>query len=98
MMAIIDGDTRMPNQIAEDSGFMVGATTSDDVKNAVEKAIAENLDIVEKILVTGNDRPVMSLVGKVMRDVNRTGDPVLIKKLLLEQIAERRTANKGSNK
>ena len=97
-MAIIDGDTRMPNQIAEDSGFIVGSTTSEYVINAVAKAIAENQDIVEKILVTGNERPVMSLVGKVMRDVNRTGDPVLIKKLLVESIAELKTAKKKTDK
>ena len=38
-----------------------------------------------------NDRPVMSLVGKVMKSVNRRGDPVVIKKLLNEGIAQRKS-------
>ena len=33
-----------------------------------------------------------------MRDVNRTGDPVLIKKLLVESIAELKTAKKKTDK
>jgi len=37
----------------------------------------------------GNDRPIMSLVGKVMSAVNRRGDPVVIKSLLSEQIASK---------
>ncbi len=39
----------------------------------------------------GNDRPVMSLVGKVMKSVNRRGDPVAIKKLIVEGIAQRKS-------
>jgi len=87
MMAIIDGDERKPSQIAEDSGFVGGGLTSEEVKNACILAVEEHPEIVEKINSTGIDRPVMSLVGKVMRSVNRNGDPVIIKKLLLDQIA-----------
>ena len=36
----------------------------------------------------GNARPVMSLVGKVMKSVNRRGDPVVIKKMLEDEIAK----------
>lgn len=36
MMAIIDGDTRMPATIAEDSGFVGGVITSEAVKIAVD--------------------------------------------------------------
>ena len=35
MMAIIDGDSRMPAEIAEEHGFMGGVATSDEVKAAV---------------------------------------------------------------
>ena len=85
MMAIIDGDERMPSQIAEDSGFVGGTMTSEEVTQAVEDAIRDNPDIVAKIL-GGNDRPIMSLVGKVMKAVNRRGDPVVVKKLLESKI------------
>ena len=81
MMAIIDGDERMPSDIAEDSGFVGGPEINDEVKAAVDEAIANNPEIVAKILA-GNDRPIMSLVGKVMKAVNRRGDPVVVKKLL----------------
>ena len=85
MMAIIDGDERMPSQIAEDSGFVGGTMTSEEVTQAVEDAIRDIPDIVAKIL-GGNDRPIMSLVGKVMKAVNRRGDPVVVKKLLESKI------------
>ena len=94
MMAIIDGDTRMPSAIAEEQGFVGGPITTDEVKAAVNRALAEptNANVIEKVLA-GNERPVMSLVGKVMKAVNRKGDPVVIKKLLLEGIAARKSGN-----
>ena len=49
MMAIVDGDERMPSQIAEDSGFVGGPTTPDEVKQACADIIAANPDIVKKI-------------------------------------------------
>ena len=83
MMAIIDGDERMPAQIAADQGFTGIDVTSDEVKEAVGEVISDpnNAAIIEKIL-GGNDRPIMSLVGKVMGAVNRRGDPVMIKSLI----------------
>lgn len=52
-----------------------------------------NPDIVEKIL-KGNDRPIMSLVGKVMRDVNRRGDPVVVKKMIEELVYSKKASAK----
>ena len=90
MMKIVDGDERMPREIAEEQGFVGGAQLGHEVVEAVNRAIAdaENAAVVEKIL-QGNERPIMSLVGKVMKSVNRRGDPVVIKKLLQEGIAKK---------
>lgn len=97
MMAIIDGDSRMPGEIAEEQGFMGGPITSDEVKTAVTGVLnnGDNAKIIEKI-INGNGRPVMALVGQVMRQVNRKGDPVAIKKLLEDEIAAKK--NSGSFK
>ena len=64
--------------------------TSDEVRQAVNLALADpdSASVIKKVM-DGNSRPIMSLVGKVMKSVNRRGDPVVIKKLLEEGIAER---------
>ena len=63
-MAIIDGDERMPAQIAADQGFTGIDVTTDEVLRAVTGVMSDpnNAPIIEKIL-GGNDRPIMSLVG-----------------------------------
>ena len=90
MHAIVDGDTRMPGVIAEEQGFIGGVVTTDEVRHAVQAALADpsNAAVVEKIL-GGNTRPIMSLVGRVMKAINRRGDPVVIKKLLEDEIASK---------
>ena len=92
MMAIIDDDKRSPSQIAEEQGLMGGIMTSDEVRDAVMSCIKDeaNAAVVGKIL-GGNSRPVMSLVGKVMKAVNRRGDPVVIKKMLEDEIVKKGT-------
>jgi Asp-tRNA(Asn)/Glu-tRNA(Gln) amidotransferase B subunit len=72
--------------------------TSDAVNAAIAKAIATSPEIVEKIHSSGIDRPVMPLVVKVLKEVDRKGDPVVIKKLLLEQIAQLKTGKKDDKK
>ena len=62
MRAIIEGDHRMPAEIAADSGFLGVVTISDELKATVAKAIAENPEVVEKVNSTGVDRPVNALV------------------------------------
>ena len=86
-MAIVDGDERMPAQIAADQGFTGIDVTSTEVQEAVEEVLSDpsNAGIIEKIQA-GNDRPVMSLVGKVMKAVNRRGDPVMIKTLIQDSL------------
>ena len=90
MFAIVDGDERMPSTIAEEQGFVGGPITSDEVRSAVDLALEDpkNADVMRKV-AAGNPRPVMSLVGQVMKSVNRRGDPVVIKTLLLEGISKR---------
>ena len=90
-MAIIDGDERMPSTIAEDSGFVGEVITTDEVKQAVAEVVNSNPAIIEKI-IAGNDRPLMSLVGKVMRSINRRGDPVVVKVLIEEAILGKKGA------
>jgi len=56
-------------------------STPDDTKHAVSEVIAANPEIVEKIK-NGQLGPVMSLVGKVMKQTNRRSDPVQVKFLI----------------
>ena len=100
MMRIIDGDERMPTEIAATSGFTGDVITSAEVKAAVDEVVNKNPQIVQKILKTGNEGPVMSLVGKVMEAVNRRGDPVVIKSLINDKLTQVGQAdqNKEANK
>ena len=97
MMMIIDGDTRMPQEIADDLGLTRSVDIDSEVKDAVKLVVAENPDIVKKIL-EGNDRPIMSLVGKAMKAVNRKGDPVVIKSLIAEAIEAKRPSHEEKSR
>lgn len=66
----------MPSEIAEDMGLMGGEARSREVADAVREVTRQNTGIMDKVISTGNNGPVMSLVGKVMKAVNRRGDPV----------------------
>lgn len=90
MMKIVDGDKRMPSVIAEEQGFIGGPMTTNEVRDACEVTLSDekNAKVITKVLA-GNTRPLMSLVGQVMKALNRRGDPVVIKKLLEEGIAKR---------
>ena len=48
-MRIIDGDARMPTEIADELGFTGAVVTSAEVKAAVDKVLSENPQIVQKI-------------------------------------------------
>ena len=87
MMSIVDGDDRMPSAIAEEQGFVGGSATSDEVLQAVAAALSdpENAQNIKKVQ-DGDARGIMPVVGRVMRAVNRRGDPVVIKQLLLSGI------------
>ena len=91
MMQIIDGDQRMPGEIAEDLGLSRSVNINQEVQDAVDLVIQENPDVVKKIQ-EGNLRRVNNLMGLAMKMVNRRGDPVVIKTLITQAIA-----NKGGN-
>jgi Asp-tRNA(Asn)/Glu-tRNA(Gln) amidotransferase B subunit len=93
MQYIIDGDTRMPTEIAEELGLTTTVTIGQDVQDAVKEVVSANPDIVKKIL-DGNDRPIMSLVGKAVKATNRRGDPVVIKSLIQDAIDAKRSTHK----
>ena len=97
-MRIIDGDARMPTEIADELGFTGAVVTSVEVKAAVDKVLSENPQIVQKIQKTGNMGPVMSLVGKVMEAVNRKGDPVVIQSLINDKITNQPTQENANKK
>ena len=87
MMKIVDGDTRMPSVIAEEQGFVGGTPISDEVREACKAALAdpESSAAIQKY-IAGDSRAVMVIVGRIMKAVNRRGDPVVIKGLLEEGI------------
>jgi len=87
MMKIVDGDTRMPSVIAEEQGFVGGTPISDEVREACKVALAdpESSAAIQKY-IAGDNRAVMVIVGRIMKAVNRRGDPVVIKGLLEEGI------------
>ena len=88
MQAIIDGDERFPEEIATELGMKM--VSGLEVNKAVEYVIEANEDIVNEMIETGKKRAVMSLVGQVMKTVNRNGDPVEIKVMIEDKIEEKR--------
>ena len=94
MFKIIDGDKRMPAEIAEELGIKGGNVTGNEIKDVVDKVTEENQAIIIKVIETGKDGPVMSLVGKVMKAVNRKGDPIEIR-IMIEEAIEKRKNDSG---
>ena len=48
-MTIVDGDTRMPKEIADSLGFTGGVVASEETKDWVNLVVSENPEIVSKI-------------------------------------------------
>lgn len=88
MKKIIDGDARMPNEIAADMGLIGQVATSDALVKAVDRVVADNDEDVQKYLKKGRDITLMSLVGKLMSSHNEKVDPVHVKKLILKKIQD----------
>ena len=53
----------MPDEIARTSGFVGEQMTPADVEQACREIIEGNKAIVDKVIATGRDGPVMALVG-----------------------------------
>ena len=88
MMKIIDGERKMPLEIAEDLGIAGKQLGNEELRDKVNEVMSQNGKILEKIIKTGNDGPIKALVGKVMKATNRKGDPQKIKVLIEEVIDE----------
>jgi len=99
MKKIIDGDERMPSEIAEDLGLVGTVVTSEEVRSTAVEIIAQNTDILDECIKEDDYRKVMTIVGKVMGVLNpksrwdtreRIGDPVVIKGMCMEALEKRR--------
>lgn len=85
---IINGDNRMPTDIAADLGFTGEVKISDDLKTAVESAVKNNPEIVQVYVKTNKASPLMKLVNQVIESLGRKADPVVIQHLLNQTIEE----------
>lgn len=104
MNKIIDGDSRMPAEIAEDLGLVGSVMISDDVKAMTAKVLAQSADILDECIREEDERPLMKIVTTVMSDLNpnqrwrgdyRVGDPVCIKDMCLDALRKRRGEKSG---
>ena len=70
MNRIIDGDERMPNEIAEDLGLVGQVVISDLVKTTTAQVIAQNTELLDKCINEEDERPLMTIVSAVMASLN----------------------------
>lgn len=96
---ILEGDDRMPHDIAENLGLVGDVVISEQVKVVVADTIKTNSDILDDCIREDDDRGVMVVVGKAMASLNpqsrwdtaeRVGDPVVIKQIVMEAIENRK--------
>lgn len=85
-MRMIDGDQAKPTQIAHRLGYIGDALTEVQVQEAVDLVFTQNDAIVTKILKTGKTGPISALVGKVMQQLNKRGDPKQIQQLVNDKL------------
>ena len=99
MKKILEGDERMPSEIAEDLGLVGTVVTSEEVKQTTASIVSQNTDILDECIRENDDRKLMNIVGKVMGVLTprrrwdtreRIGDPVVIKGLVVEALEKRR--------
>merc|ERR1711981_634836 len=99
MRKIVHGDGRMPTVIATDLGLVGDVVVSDIVRSTVAQTIAQNTAILDECIRESDTRPTMVIVGMVMNTLNpnnrwdtieRIGDPVIIKNLVMEALEKRR--------
>ena len=104
MKKIVDGDDRMPGEIAEDLGLVGTVSTTEDVKATVQTIIGANTDILDYCIQEKDNRKVMVIVGKIMSVLNprrrwdeahQVGDPVVIKEMVMDALKKRRAEKSG---
>ena len=70
MNKIIDGDERMPSEIAEDLGLVGQVVVSDTVKTTTAQIIAQHADLLDQCIREDDERPLMTIVSAVMASLN----------------------------
>ena len=63
MMKIIDGDRKMPGEIAEELGFSGVHLDDKELRDMVQGVLEQNNSIVDKIIKSGKEGPIKALVG-----------------------------------
>jgi len=82
------GKSGTPKQIAGELGFLTVQLVTDFVKDSVDEVFENHEDLVSKALITDKSSGVMNLVDRVMKRIDRKGDPVVIKHLVQEKLAK----------
>ena len=84
-MSIVDGNKQSVSEIATALGFSTDEITEEVLTQTVTEIIAKNEKLVKKIL-KGNKGPIQALVGQVLKQTGRKGDPMKIKELIEMQL------------
>lgn len=86
MMRIIDGDQRLPSQIAAELGMTGKVELSKELIAQVKEVVDSNPEVVKKVIKSGKQGPVMHLVGIIMKAHGNRADPVMIKHMIEQEI------------
>ncbi len=84
ILAMIVVNDESPLKIATEKNLLQ-ENNEDAVKILVEKAIAENPEVVA-IYKSGKENAIMSLVGKIIKESNGSANPQIVIKLLKEML------------
>ncbi len=79
---IIDGDERMPIEIAKSLGLIGEQFIAPDINDVVLEILKEYPDVVAKSRKTSAASPIMFLVKKTIEKLGRKEDPVLVQYLV----------------
>ena len=85
ILAMIVVNDESPSKIAEEKGLLQ-SNDEGAIKPLVEKAIAENPDVVATYKA-GKENAIMSLVGKIIKESKGSANPQMVIKLLKELLA-----------
>ena len=66
MKKIVDGDQRMPGEIADDLGLVGSVVATEDVKTVAKAIVSQNTDILDFCIKEKDNRKAMTIVGKIM--------------------------------
>ena len=83
--AVIAGEGT-PEEVVEKHGFKIVSDNS-VLEAEVDKALAENPDIVEK-LKSGNMKPMGAIIGSVMKATRGQADAKAVTKLVMDRIKD----------